>query len=85
MSPDTAKKLGKKGIDEYWSLQQHLMTQLNEHNLTDGYDFFTRCEVVASGGVFSIHCEGEPIDGISSKRRDVIQVLFDDASTQLGR
>ena len=85
MNPDTAKKLGQKGVDEYWRLQQHLMTQLGTHSLTDGWDFYTRCTVEKQDRQFSIWCDGAPIDGIASTRRDVIRALFDNACAQLGR
>ena len=85
MDPETAKRLGKKGVHEYWKLQQHLMTQLDTHSILHGDDFWTRCQIMDSDGEFSIWCEDAPINGIVSVRRDVIQALFNGASSQLGR
>ena len=85
MNVETAKKLGEAGVREYWALQQHLMTELDNHQLTDGYNFYTRCKVSECDGEYLICCEGTPIDGIRSSRRDVIQALFDSASSQLGK
>ena len=85
MNPDTANKLGSEGVDEYWALQQHLMTEIDNHKITDGYDFFMRCKIVKRDDQYLIYCEGTPIEGISSTRRDVIRALFDGASSNIGR
>ncbi|HBE67428.1 MAG TPA: hypothetical protein DDW52_04690 [Planctomycetaceae bacterium] len=65
-----------------------LSTTLMPHtaiNLADGYDFFTRCKIVEHDAQYMIFCEGNPIEGIASFRRDVIHALIDGASSHLCR
>ena len=85
MNPHTAKVLGKAGVDEYWQLQQHLMTQLETHRILHGEDFSTRCRIAEDGDRYCICCEDVPIDGISSTRHEVIDALFTGAAANLGR
>ncbi len=80
-----AIRLGVKGVDEYLSLWEHLMTQVHAHKLTDAHDFHTRCKIVETDGTFSLWCEDTPIDGIVSARRDVMRALCEGASSQLGK
>ena len=85
MNPATARQLGPDGVNEFWRLQQQLMSQLEPHSLGDGRDFYTRCTIRNIDGQHRILCDGTPIDGITSPRQDVIRALFNAASSQLGR
>ena len=85
MNPEAAKRLGQQGVDEYWRLQQRLIKQVGEHSLADGLDFQNRCTVEFAEGLYAIWCDGVPLVGVQSSRRDVIRELFNGACLQLGR
>jgi hypothetical protein len=48
-------------------------------------DFRAQCCIVEYYGTFRVVGAGEAVDSICSKDRAIVQALFDEAATQLGR
>ncbi|MDG1873905.1 MAG: hypothetical protein P8J27_08335 [Mariniblastus sp.] len=85
VNPDTWSQLGDDGRREFNSLFRRFQNSLRSHGIHDGYDLGTEWCVTEMEGSFVISNGNVILDGIASRRRDVIDALYADGVSNLNR